>query len=229
MTIDTSKLYDFNPPASSILLTAFQRAGLRPGGLTATHIREGQAALNYILSELSNIQPSLWEISLISIPLRESVATYSVPAETVQILDLYISYGDPQTDRYLYPLSRTEYASIPNKDNEAFPNQFWFSRLISPTVTFWPVPDGNGPYVARYYSVRQTQDAVLANGKTVEIPYRWLDCYTSGVAWKLAELYSPQLEDKLFSRYTRALNIATTQDVENVALYIQPGLSGYYR
>lgn len=227
--INVSKSYDFSPTAASLLLTAFQRCGVRPAAVTATHLREGQLAENFILVELSNLQPNLWEINLISIPLLEGQASYSLPAEIVMILDLYISYGSPTTDRYLSPISRTEYASIPNKEQEAFPNQFWFNRLISPTITFWPVPDGNGPYVARYYSVRQTQDAVLANGLSVEIPYRFTEVFVAGVAWKLSEIYAPQLEDKLFVRYTRALQIATVQDQENVGLYITPGLAGYYR
>jgi hypothetical protein len=37
------------------------------------------------------------------------------------------------------------------------------------------------------------------------------------------------MEDKMFSRYQRALTIATTQDVENVDLYIMPGIGGYYQ
>lgn len=229
MVVMTSKTYNFNPSAGSILLNAFMRCSVRPAELTATHLAQGQMCENYILAELSNLTPNLWEVGLQSAPLLQGSATYTVAAETVMILDLYISYGSPTTDRYLYPLSRTEYASIPNKTTHGFPNQFWFDRLISPTITFWPVPDGNGPYVCKYYSVRQTQDAVMANGLTVEIPYRFLDAYTAGVAWKLSELYAPQLEDKLFSRYTRSLQIATTQDVENVDLFVTPSLSGYYR
>ena len=229
MVIETSKSYNFNPPLGTLILNAFQRCGVRPTELTATHISQGQMAANFVLAELAVLQPNLWVVSLQSIPLLQGSATYTVPAETVMITDLYISYGTPNTDRFLYPISRTEYASIPNKTTQAFPNQFWFDRLISPTITFWPVPDGNGPYVARYYSVRQTQDAVLANGLTVEVPFRFLDAYQCGLAWKLAELYAPQMEDKLFARYNRALSLAQNQDQENVPLYLVPTISGYYR
>lgn len=229
MAIFTSKTYEFSPPAGSILLNAFGRCQVRPAELTATHISDGQMSENFILVELSNVQPNLWEVGLQRIPLIEGTGTYSVPAETVMILDLYISYGSPTTDRYLSPISRTEYASLPNKTQQGFPNQYWFNRLISPTVTFYFVPDENGPYVAKYYSVRQTQDAVLANGYTVEVPYRFLEAYTAGVAWKLAEIYAPALEDKLFARYQRALGIATTQDTEAVNMMITPGVGGYYR
>lgn len=229
MTIDVSKSFEFNPAAGSLLLTAFQRCGIKPSELTATHMTEGEKACNFVLSEISNLAPNLWEVALQSVPLMHGVSTYTVPAETVMILDMYISYGTPTIDRYIRQLSRTEYASIPNKALQAFPNQFWFDRLVSPTITFWPVPDGNGPYVARYYSCRQTQDAVLANGLTVEVPYRFLDAYVSGVAWKLAELYQPSLEDKLFARYDRAWKIASGSDTENVSLMIVPGLGGYYQ
>jgi len=229
MTVDVSKTYDFNPPLGGLLLTAFQRCQVRPTSLTAAHMMQGQIAANLILSELSNIQPNLWTVGLQTVPLLAGSATYTVPAETVMILDLYLSYGTPSTDRYLYPVSRTEYSAYPNKTQQGTPTVYWFDRLISPTITFWPVPDSNGPFTAKYYSIRQTMDAVLANGLTVEIPFRFLDAYVAGLAWKLSELYAPQLEDKLFSRYTRALGIADTQDVENTNLYISPGLSGYWR
>lgn len=231
MVVNVSKTYDFNPTLGGLLINAFGRCGVRPSEITQTHLLQGQLSANFLLAELSNLQPNLWEVNLNSIPLTEGRAKYSLPAETVMVLDLYISTGSGQqtNDRYLYPISRTEYASYPNKNMQGFPTVYWFDRLISPTVTFWAVPDGNGPYVAKYYSVRQTMDAVAANGLTVEVPYRFLDTYAAGLAWKLSELYAPQLEDKLFSRYQRSLQIATTQDIENVQLSIMPGIGNYYR
>jgi hypothetical protein len=187
-------------------------------------------AMNFLLSEWSNLQPNLWEVDLQTMPLTQGVATYAVPAATVMILDLYLSTGsNPPIDRYLYPVSRTDYASYSNKTVQGVPTVFWYDRLISQNITFYPVPDGNGPYTAKFYSVRQTQDADIANGNNIEVPYRFYDAYCAGLAWKLSEHYAPQMEDKMFSRYQRALTIATTQDVENVDLYIMPGIGGYYQ
>jgi hypothetical protein len=186
-------------------------------------------ALNFVLSEWSSLQPNLWEVQLQIMPLTQGVDTYEVPAPTVMIMDMYISTGTgPFVDRYIYPISRTEYASYTNKSTQAVPTVYWYDRLISQTVTFYPVPDGNGPYTAKFYSVRQTQDADVINGNQVEIPYRFMEAYCAGLAWKLSELYAPQLEDKLFARYTRALQIAQTQDVENVPMFITPGIGGYF-
>jgi len=226
---NTTKAYNFAPSLGEVVLSAFGRIQVRPAEITQSHMFSARMAANLLLSEWSNLQPNLWEIGLQSVPLIAGAATYSVPAEVVMILDGYITYGTPPIDRYINPISRTEYASISNKTAQGFPSQFWFDRLISPTITFYLTPDGAFPYVFKYYSVRQTQDADFANGLNVEIPFRHYEAYTAGLAWKLSETYMPALEDKLFARYQRAWTIASTQDVENVALAIVPGTSGYFR
>ena len=227
-TVTTSGNYQFAPTLGEIVLNAFGRCQVRPSEITQSHMFTARMAANLLLSEWSSLQPNLWEVALQSLPLVQGTATYSVAAQTVMILDLYISYGSPSTDRYLYPVSRTEYASYPNKTQQGFPNVYWYDRLISQSITFWYVPDGNGPYTANYYSVRQTQDADVTGGQQPEIPYRFFEAFCAGLAWKLAETYSPQLEDKLFQRYQRVWLIAAGNDTENVDIYIQPNLSGYW-
>lgn len=186
-------------------------------------------AQNLILVELSNLQPNLWEVETRSIPLAQGTATYSLPSEIVMITDLYIRFGTPSTDRYLNPISRTEYAALPNKSQQGFPNQYWFNRRVSPEITFYFVPDGNGPYVAKYYYVRQTQDAQIASADTVELVYRYLQAFTCGVAWLLSKHYAPQRVQEMFADYERTRQEAMKQDVENVPLMITPALGGYYR
>lgn len=225
----TTKTFNFSPSLGEIILNAFGRLQIRPSEITQNHMFNARMAANLLLSEWSNQTPNLWEVGLQTLPLTQGVATYSLPASTVMILDLYISTGTTSTvDRYLWPISRTEYASYSNKNTQGTPTVYWYDRLISQTVTFYQVPDGNGPYTVKFYSVRQTQDADVTNGINVEVPYRFLEAYCAGMAWKLAETYAPQLEDRLFARYQRAWNIAATQDVENVPMTIMPGIGGYF-
>jgi hypothetical protein len=227
----TSNTFNYAPSGAEFVLAAFARIQVRPTELTQSHMFNARMALNFILSEWSNSTPNLWEVDLQTMPLTQGVATYSVPAPTVMILDLYIRTGSaPQNyiDRYIWPVSRTEYDSYSNKFAQGVPTVYWYDRLISQNVTFYLVPDGNGPYTAIFHSVRQTQDVDVQNGLNVEIPYRFYEAYCAGLAWKLSEMYAPQLEDKMFARYTRALAIAQTQDVENTGLTIIPGLGNYY-
>jgi hypothetical protein len=227
--LNVTKTFQFSPSLGEIVLNSFGRCQIRPTEISQSHMFNARMSANLLLSEWSVQQPNLWEVGLQTIPLIQGTNTYSVPAETVMILDMYISQGTVVTDRYITPISRTEWASYPSKTSQSFPSVYWYDRLISQTVTFWPVPDQNGPYVANYYSVRQTQDADVTNGLNVEIPYRFYEAYSAGLAWKLAEIYAPQLEDKLFARYQRAWQIASTNDIENSPMMITPSLGGYYR
>lgn len=227
--VATSKTWNFNPSGGELILTAFDRIGVRPTEVTQAQMQRAIMEMNLALVKFNNLQPNLWTIDLQSIPLVQASATYSVPAETTMILDLFIRYGSPAIDRYLQPLSRTEYASIAVKTNQGFPSQYWFDRLISPTITFYLVPDGAFPYTAYYYRVRQIQDATTANGFNVEVTYRFLDALTANLAHRLARIYRPELEVQRKADADEAWIIAAAQDTENVPLYITPSIGGYFR
>lgn len=229
MTQVTSGLYQFSPSLGETVLTAYARIGVRRAELEQSHLDDAKQEANLLLAKISNMQPNLWSVDLQALPLLQGSGTYTVPAETVMILDAFIRYGNPTTDRSIYPISRSEYATYPTKSLQAFPTIFWFDRLISPTITLWPVPDGNGPYTLYYYRVRQVQDANYINGQNIEIPYLWLDAFTAGLAYRLARIYAPQLEGQRKTDADEAWQIAATQGVENVNLVISPGLSSYFR
>jgi hypothetical protein len=223
----TSGTYSFDPSLGELIITAFGRVGIRRTELVASYMLDGRMAANMVLVEFANRQPNLWTVGLTALPLVDGTATYTLNANIVMVLDLYIN--NTHSDRVLAPISRTEYASIPNKTLQSTPTQFWFNRQVVPTLTFWPVPDSNGPYTAYYYAVRQTQDAELPVGQTVEIPFRFLDAFVAHLAWKLAEIYKPELETTMMAKAERAWNIASTQDQEHVPIYMTPDLSRYWR
>lgn len=208
---------------------AFARIGVRRSDILQTHLADARIEANLLLAKISNLQPNLWTVDLQSVLLVQGTAVYTVPPETVMVLDAYIRYGSPSVDRSIYPISRSEYATYPNKTTQGPPSVFWFDRLIAPTITLWATPDGNGPYTLFYYRVRQVQDAEYANGQNIEIPYLWLDAFTAGLAHRLSRIYAPSLEGQRKMDADDAWQTAATQNVENVNLMINPGLSSYFR
>lgn len=228
----TSGTYNFQPSLAEAVLNAYARIGIRRTDILQTHLVDAKMEANLLLAKIANSEPNLWTVDLQALPLLQGAPTYTVPSETVMILDVYIRYGSPSTDRSMYPISRSEYSTYPNKSQQAFPTVYWFDRLISPTITLWPVPDGNGPYTLYYYRVRQIQDADFSDGTNtlnVEIPYLWLDAFVAGLAARLARLYAPQQEQMRKADADEAWALAAKQDVENVNLMISPGLSSYFR
>lgn len=224
-----SGTYLFQPSIGELGLNALARIQIRPPAVVQDHMENMRMEGNLLQSSWSAAGINLWTVDLQTMPLVQGTATYTVPATTVMILDAYISVGSgPATNRYISPFSRTDYASLGNPTSQGTPSTFWFDRLISPTITLWPVPDGGGPYVLQYYRYRQLQDAALPNGGTAEIPYVFLDAWAAGLAYRLSRIYAPSLEQIRKADAVEAFALANQQNSENVPMYIQPMISSYY-
>ena len=137
----TSGTYSFNPSLGEIVLYAYQNIGVRPTSILQEHMESARMAANMMLSRFSNQGVNLWAVELVTVPLVAGQSTYDVDGSTIMILDAYTT-TDSGIDRVIMPISRTEYASYPNKTQQGFPTSYWFDRLVSPKVTLWPVPDG---------------------------------------------------------------------------------------
>lgn len=230
--MSTSGTYTFNPSLGEMTLYAYNLIGVRNTAVLQEHMEAARMATNMMLSRWANQGVNLWAVDLITTPLVTGQATYSVDSNTVVILDAYVQNDDSgaNIDRIILPVSRTEYASYPNKEQQGFPTVFWFDRLLSPTVTLWPVPNtDNGPQSLKYYRVRQIQDADLQNGQQVEIPYLWLEAFAYGLAQRLATIWSPDKIQILKPMADEAYQIASSQNVETAQQYISPQIAGYFR
>jgi len=226
----TSGTYNFNPSLGEITLYAFNLCGLRNTSLLQEHMESARMAANMVAASFSNRGVNLWKVDLVTVPLVQGTSTYSVDPSTVMILDGYVTTGSGTTaiDRIIMPVSRTEYASYPNKTQQGWPTTFWFDRLLAPTVTLWPVPDGNEVSFS-YYRLRQIQDANFTSGQTVDVPYLWMEAFAYALAFRLALIWSPDKVPMLKPIADEAYNIAAEQNVENAATYISPQIQGYYR
>ena len=187
--MSTSGTYTFNPSLGELTVYAYQLIGVRPTALLQEHIDVARVATNMMFTRWSNQGVNLWQVTSTTQALTQGTATYSVSANTVVILDAYVTVtnGSVNTDRIILPISRTEYLSFPNKAQQGFPTTYWFNRLLSPTITLWPVPDGNEASLT-YYSVLRLQDANMNGTEQVDIPPIWLEAMAYGLAERLAQI-----------------------------------------
>lgn len=228
----SSGTYNFSPSNGELVIAAFERIQVRTPEIRQEHMQTARREVNFLLAGWSNKTPNLWKVQLQSTTLTQGIATASIPAQTVMILDAYVSQNTgatAQVNRYVTPISRTEYASYSQPQTQGFPSVFWFDRLIAPTVTFYQVPDGNGPYVFNYYACNQVQDANLTSGETPDIPYRFLDAMVADMAHRLSRVYAQPLEAMRKQDAKEAWDIAAAQDTENVKFGLAPQLGTYYR
>ena len=228
----TSGTYTFNPSLGELTLYAYNLAGLRNTSVLQEHMEAARMATNMMLSRWSNQGVNLWKVDLVTVPLVEGQTTYTVDSNTVMILDAYVTIDNGLSapiDRIISPISRTEYASYPNKEQQGFTTTFWFDRLLSPTVTLWPVPDGSSAQYLKYYRVIRIEDSEFTNGQTVDIPYLWFEAFADGLAYRLARVWNPPMAPGLKMLADESYNIAASQNIEQAQQYISPQISGYYR
>jgi hypothetical protein len=228
----TSGTYTFNPGLGELTLYAYNLIGVRNTAVLQEHMEAARMATNMMLARWSNQGVNLWAVDLITVPLVQGQQTYSVDANTVMILDAYMEITNTSAqpiDRIIMPISRTEYASYPNKEQEGFTTTYWFDRLLNPTITLWPVPDGVSAQNLKYYRVRRLQDSNLQNGQQVEIPYLWLEAFAYGLAYRLAQIWAPAIAQTIKPMADESYQIAADQNVEYAQQYISPQIAGYYR
>ena len=227
----TSGTYAYSPSMGELTMYAFNLCGIRGTELVQEHMESARMASNLLLGRWASQGVNLWKVELLSIPLVQGLSGYDVPSNVIVMLDTYVTTTDSSgnsIDRLILPISRTEYSSYPNKEQQGFPTTYWMDRLLSPTVTLWPVPDGSETTL-NYYAVQQIQDANFSSGQTLDLPLYFLEAFAYGLAQRLATIWAPDRAVGLKTLADEAYQIAAMQNVETAQQYISPTISGYFR
>lgn len=232
----TSGTYAFNPVAGEVFAAAFGMCGVRRTEITTQHLADANYHANMVMVDFSNRNPNQWALEIQQVPLVATVNTYNLTNRTIAIAAAYVSttVGGTVNDRIISSMSAAEYAAIPIKSQQGFPNSYWLNLANPiPTIHIYYTPDAAFTYTLNLTTFRQMQDLSPANGQTLDAPYRFLDAFTTGLAARLATVYPdpkrPNLPKDYEALYERRMQLASGTDQENVNLYITPGLQGYFR
>lgn len=227
-----SNTYNYSPNLGALTIYAYQCAGIRPTALVQEHMDSARMAANMICARWSNQGVNLWQVDLQTVPLVQGQASYSVPNNTVVMLDAYvqITNGASQPiDRIILPVSRSEYAAYSNKTQQGQITTFWFDRLLNPSVTLYLTPDGTSASTLNYYRLIQLMDANLAGGQQPDVPYLFLEAFADALAYRLAKIWAPDKAQALKGIADESYNIAAAQNIETAAFYISPSTGNYFR
>ena len=221
----TSGTSSFNLDLTEIVEEAFERVGSEMR--TGYDLRTARRSMNLMFADWANRGLNMFTYEQGSIPLVAGQATYTLPTDTVDLLEHVIRTGAgsaaTQADLTITRISVSTYATIPNKLQQARPIQVWIERLNTPRITVWPVPDNSQPYVFVYWRLKRIQDA--GNGvNTMDMPFRFLPCMVAGLAYYLA-LKVPGGAERLGilkQQYDEAWQLASEEDREKAAVRFVP-------
>jgi hypothetical protein len=179
----TSGTAVWNLDIADLIEEAYERAGLE--ARTGYDFRTARRSLNILSAEWSNRGLNLWTVQENALVLTPGVKTYSLAADTIDIIETMIrvnTSGSPLD----YTVSRIgvgDYATLPNKNTTGRPLQIYVNRQVSPEYTLWPVPDL--PYTILYWTMRRIQDATTATD-VMDMPVRFVPALIAGLAFQVA-------------------------------------------
>jgi hypothetical protein len=222
----TSGTASFNLDLNDIIEEAYERCGVEVR--TGYEHRTARRSLNLLFADWANRGINLWTIEQGSISLVQGQVSYDLPVDTVDLLEHVIRTGAgnaaTQADLTISRISVSTYATIPNKIQQGRPIQVWVNRQSGateptgvnyPQINVWPAPDGSQPYTFVYWRMRRIQDSG-GGVATQDIPFRFLTCLVSGLAYYLA-LKIPEALNRLQplkQMYDEAWDLAAGEDRE---------------
>ena len=231
-TTSGTVIFDKNFSIDEIIEDAYERIGLQ--GVSGNQLRTARRSLNIMFQEWANRGLHYWEVANNNITLVADQATYTMfrstgdgtsDATAVYGVDdvLEASFRNSNVDTPLTKINRSSYQALSNKTSTGQPTQYFVQRFIDKvTITLYLTPgsDQAGKFI-NYYYVKRIQDVGDYTNAT-DVPYRFVPCMVSGLAFYLAQKFNPQLVQQMKLLYEDELNRALQEDGSSSSSYITP-------
>ena len=232
-TTSGTTVFDKNFSIDEIIEEAYERIGINE--LYGQLLKSARRSLNVLFQEWSNRGLHYWEVETNNLTLVSGQSTYTMyrstgdgasDATAIYGVDdiLEASYRNASSvDSPLTKISRSEYQALSNKTSTGQPTQYFVQRFIDKvTITLYLTPGSSeaGNTIAYYY-VKRIQD-VGAYTNATDVPYRFVPCMLSGLAYYLSVKYAPQRTQELKLLYEDELQRALQEDGSSSSSYITP-------
>jgi hypothetical protein len=239
-TTSGTTTFDRTFAIDEIIEDAFERIGLN--SVAGYQLKSARRSLNILFQEWGNRGIHYWEIAETNIDLIEGQAEYkffrssddgtsavSTPANIYgmsDVLEAQLRSNRTQTTQSDSPMTkvdRSTYAAFSNKLSKGTPNQYWVQRFIDHvSISVYPTPDStNGSKDMHIYYIKRIQDIGDYTNAT-DVPFRFVPCMISGLAYYLAQKYQPQLVQQMKLLYEDELARALAEDGSASSTYITP-------
>ena len=237
--------FDKTFAVDEIIQEAYERLGMQAS--SGYELRTARRSLNILFQEWGNRGIHYWEVGEANIDVIEGQAEYTFyratgdgtssvtnPANTYGVADVLEATlrsnrtQTTQTDSSLTKISRATYSALSSKLSKGTPAQFFVQRFIDKTtITVYPTADSsNASKDIHFYYLKRIQDVDSTYTDATDLPYRFVPCMVSGLAFYLSQKVNPQLTQTMKLYYEDELARALSEDGSAASTYITP--KNYY-
>ena len=232
-TTSGTVIFDKNFSIDEIIEEAYERIGLQ--GVSGYQLKTARRSLNILFQEWGNRGLHYWQIANNDITLVDGQAVYTMfrssddgtsDATAVFGVDdiLEAVYrNSSNVDTPLTKINRSTYQALSNKTSTGTPTQYYVQRFIDKvTITLYLTPGSSeAGNKLNYYYVKRIQDVGDYTNAT-DVPYRFVPCMVSGLAFYLAQKYAPERVQAMKLYYEDELQRALAEDGSSSSAYITP-------
>ena len=244
-TTSGTATFDKTFAIDEIVEEAFERIGLQ--SVAGYQLKNARRSLNVLFQEWGNRGIHYWEIDETNLDLIEGQSDYdffrssddgtsatTTPSNGVygmsDVLEAQLRSNRTQTTQADSPMTkvdRSTYAAFSNKLSKGTPNQYWVERFIDKVrIHVYPTPDStNASKDMHFYFIKRIQDVGDYTNAT-DVPFRFVPCMVSGLAYYLAQKYAPDKTQTQKLLYEDELARALAEDGSASSTYITP--KAYY-
>ena len=237
--------FDKTFSVDEIIEEAYERLGIQVS--SGYQLKTARRSLNILFQEWGNRGIHYWEVGEANIDVIEGQAEYTFyratgdgtssvtnPANTYGVADVLEATlrsnrtQTTQSDSSLTKISRATYSALSSKLPKGTPAQFFVQRFVDKTtITVYPTADSsNASKDIHFYYLKRIQDVDSTYTDATDLPYRFVPCMVSGLAFYLSQKVNPQLTQTMKLYYEDELARALSEDGSAASTYITP--KNYY-
>jgi hypothetical protein len=244
-TTSSTTTFDKTFAIDEIVEESFERIGLQ--NVAGYQLKSARRSLNVLFQEWGNRGIHYWEVDETNLDLIEGQSDYdffrssddgtsatTTPSNGIygmsDVLEAQLRSNRTQTTQADSPMTkvdRSTYAAFSNKLSKGTPNQYWVERFIDKVrIHVYPTPDStNASKDMHFYFIKRIQDVGDYTNAT-DVPFRFVPCMISGLAYYLSQKYRPELIQAMKLVYEDELARALAEDGSASSTYITP--KAYY-
>jgi len=238
--------FDKTFAVDEIINEAYERIGSQV--TSGYQLKTARRSLNILFQEWGNRGLHYWEVAETNIDLIEGQAEYTfyrasgvgtssstnASSSVYGVADILEATlrsdrtATDQSDSALTKIARSAYSALSSKLSKGTPSQYFVQRFADKTtLTVYPTADSsNASKDLHFYYVKRVQDADATYTDATDIPYRFVPCMVSGLAFYLSQKFNPQLVQQMKLLYEDELTRALAEDGSSASTYITP--KNYY-
>jgi len=234
--------FDKTFAVDDLISEAYERIGSQV--TSGYQLKSARRSLNIMFQEWGNRGLHYWEVAESNIDLIEGQTEYTfyrasgdgtssstnATANVYGVADILEATlrtdrtATDQADSALTKIDRSTYSALSNKLSKGTPSKYFVQRFVDKTtITVYPTADSsNASKDLHFYYVKRIQDADSTYTDATDVPFRFVPCMVSGLAFYLAQKFNPQLVQQMKLYYEDELARALSEDGSSTSVHITP-------